>query len=198
MDLRYHGQTYDQQRLDEGHAVWQPLEEALGGADDIDSVSPDGLLDGNDVLPENIHALVPSSSGNYLLDIALDINTFLSSSEFAQSPPVVIGHSLGGKAALLHALMAGSAWSASPLVAPRAVVSLDAAPSEYTHTHSGLLRAMHQLPLGNYSSRQQAHQALAAEVPDANTRAFALTQLVQVSDVHVISTPPIFGHNIFS
>ncbi|ABV92565.1 alpha/beta hydrolase fold protein [Dinoroseobacter shibae DFL 12 = DSM 16493] len=79
----------------------------------------------------------------------------------------VLGHSMGGKAAMVLAL-------SQPEMVARLLVA-DIAPVTYDRTQVGLIDAMEGVDLSAVTKRSDADAALAADVPDAPTRAF-LTQ----------------------
>ncbi len=81
----------------------------------------------------------------------------------------VIGHSMGGKAAMVLALTA-------PELVKRLVVA-DIAPTAYSHTQMPLVRAMQALDLSQITSRKDADQALAAAIPEVGVRAFLIQSL---------------------
>jgi esterase len=81
----------------------------------------------------------------------------------------VLGHSMGGKAAMLLALT-------RPDLVGRLVVA-DIAPVAYAHDNTQHVRAMQGLSLAGLSTRGQADARLAATVPDASLRAFFLQSL---------------------
>lgn len=81
----------------------------------------------------------------------------------------LVGHSMGGKAAMAAALD-------SPERVHRLVV-VDIAPVVYTHTHVPLIDAMLKLDTGALGSRNEADEALAAEISDRMTRQFLLQSL---------------------
>lgn len=81
----------------------------------------------------------------------------------------VLGHSMGGKAAMTLAL------TRPDLV--RALVVADIAPMAYGHSQSHLIEAMRGLDLAALSSRGEADAALAAAVEDVAVRAFLLQSL---------------------
>jgi pimeloyl-ACP methyl ester carboxylesterase len=81
----------------------------------------------------------------------------------------VLGHSMGGKAAMLLALT-------YPDKVNRLVVG-DIAPVAYSHTQAHLVEAMAALDLSALDSRGDADRALAAAVPDPGVRAFLLQSL---------------------
>ncbi|MEO0388625.1 MAG: alpha/beta fold hydrolase [Pseudomonadota bacterium] len=82
----------------------------------------------------------------------------------------VLGHSMGGKAAMLLALT-------RPETVRRLVV-VDIAPVGYAHSQRPYLEAMRGLDLGQVTRRSLADKALAAAVPDAGVRAFLAQNLV--------------------
>ncbi|MCL5776787.1 alpha/beta fold hydrolase [Limibaculum sp. FT325] len=81
----------------------------------------------------------------------------------------VLGHSMGGKAAMTLAL------SEPGVVA--ALVAVDIAPVPYRHSHLGYVRAMRGLDLGRVTRRSDADPLLAGAIPDAGLRAFILQSL---------------------
>src|SRR5690606_24742477 len=81
----------------------------------------------------------------------------------------VLGHSMGGKAAMQLALTQGE-------LIDRVVVA-DIAPVAYGHSQSHLVRAMRGLDLRDLSARSVADRRLAATVEDAGVRAFLLQSL---------------------
>lgn len=88
---------------------------------------------------------------------------------------LVLGHSMGGKAAMTLALE-------SP-ARVRALVVVDIAPIRYRHqTHQPLITAMRGLDLGKARSRADADAALAAEIPNPVLRQFLLTNLQRGAD----------------
>ena len=78
----------------------------------------------------------------------------------------VMGHSMGGKAAMMLALT-------RPETVRRLVVA-DIAPMAYGHTQRHLIDAMRAVDLGAVSSRAEADAALAREVETPEVRAFLL------------------------
>jgi pimeloyl-ACP methyl ester carboxylesterase len=81
----------------------------------------------------------------------------------------VLGHSMGGKAAMVLALT-------HPDKVNRLVVA-DIAPVAYAHTQAHLVAAMERLDVSVVATRGDADRALAAEVEDAGVRAFLLQSL---------------------
>ncbi len=85
------------------------------------------------------------------------------------SPMDVVGHSMGGKAAMVLALT-------RPDLIRRLVVA-DIAPVTYGHSQTPLIQAMRGLDLSGLTSRAQADARLAGWVTDPGTRAFLLQSL---------------------
>jgi pimeloyl-ACP methyl ester carboxylesterase len=81
----------------------------------------------------------------------------------------VVGHSMGGKAAMALALTA-------PELVGRLLVS-DIAPVVYQHGNAQIARAMQAIALTPALTRQQADAALTAAVPAPDIRAFLLQNL---------------------
>jgi esterase len=82
----------------------------------------------------------------------------------------VLGHSMGGKAAMV---LAGR----NPDAVRRLVVA-DIAPVTYAHSQIGYVEAMRRLDLAGITRRSEADRKLADAVPDRGVRAFLLQSLV--------------------
>lgn len=81
----------------------------------------------------------------------------------------VLGHSMGGKAAMTLALT-------QPELVGRLIVA-DIAPVAYSHTQIHLVKALQAIDPSGFSKRSEADAAVRASVPDATTRAFLLQSL---------------------
>ena len=81
----------------------------------------------------------------------------------------VLGHSMGGKAAMVLAVQK------SELV--NRLIVADIAPVGYSHTQVHLIHAMRQLNPAEFDTRGAADAALAAHVDEASVRAFLLQSL---------------------
>jgi len=82
----------------------------------------------------------------------------------------LLGHSMGGKAAMVAALR-------DPDMVERLVV-VDVAPVAYPPRHLDLVRAMRALDLSGIKRRAEADQLLALPVPDPGERGFLLQNLM--------------------
>ncbi|MEM1235724.1 MAG: alpha/beta fold hydrolase [Pseudomonadota bacterium] len=80
----------------------------------------------------------------------------------------LLGHSMGGKAAMVAALSGA---------AVRRLIVGDIAPVGYTHTQIHLIDAMEALDLSTIASRSDADAALAGQIDDPTVRAFLLQSL---------------------
>ena len=90
-------------------------------------------------------------------------------------PPVrVIGHSMGGKAALRLAIDHGD-------LLDRIVVA-DIAPVNYGHNHNETLEAMLSVDLDQVASRADADEQMKLTIAEAPLRAFLLQNLVRQQD----------------
>lgn len=94
----------------------------------------------------------------------------------------VLGHSMGGKAAMALALI-------RPELVHRLLVA-DIAPVAYAHSQTPLIHAMRGLDLSQVANRGEADLMLAAAIPDDATRAFLLQSLDLKSD------PPRWRFNL--
>lgn len=99
--------------------------------------------------------------------MAADVAAMLSAEGFERAS--LVGHSMGGKVAMLLALEA-------PQRVDRLVV-VDIAPVRYTHSHRDLVERLLALDLSSITRRSEADAALEAAVPDPQLRAFLLQNL---------------------
>jgi len=105
-------------------------------------------------------------------DMAADLAEVL---EAQGAPADVLGHSMGGKAAMVLAL-------GRPDLVARLIVA-DIAPVAYGHTQLPLIDAMEGVDLAQVTLRRDADAALRGAVPDTATRAF-LTQSLDLTGDH--------------
>lgn len=95
-------------------------------------------------------------------------------------PPVVAGHSMGGKVAMYRALMNPDAVAA--------LISFDMAPRAYRHSHNPIFSGLRSLEgqdgLVHVDSRREADERLAEHIPERAIRAFLLKNLVPHEDAY--------------
>jgi esterase len=109
------------------------------------------------------HAESPWSDAHGYEEMASDL------AEVIEGRWDVLGHSMGGKAAMALALV-------HPEKVSRLVVA-DISPVAYAHTQSHLIDAMEALDLSSIETRGDADRALAASIEDDGVRAFLLQSL---------------------
>ncbi|WP_339695313.1 alpha/beta fold hydrolase [Celeribacter baekdonensis] len=103
-------------------------------------------------------------------DMAADLAEVLEAHIDTYGPCHVMGHSMGGKAAMVLAL-----------TRPELLKSLtvaDISPVAYAHDNTPLIHAMRGLDLSKVEKRSDADQMLAHDILDAGVRAFLLQSLV--------------------
>ncbi len=86
----------------------------------------------------------------------------------------VLGHSMGGKAAMVLAVM-------QPELVERLVV-VDIAPVRSSGTLIDVVRALRDVPLADYSRRAEVEAALAGAIPDPAVRGFLMLNLASGPD----------------
>ncbi|MEM7719118.1 MAG: alpha/beta fold hydrolase [Pseudomonadota bacterium] len=109
------------------------------------------------------HADSPWYDTHSYPDMAADMAEVLS------TPSDVIGHSMGGKAAMVLALQ-------RPDLVRRLMVA-DIAPVTYSHTQMPMIDAMRSVDLTSIRNRRDADEQLATLVEDMGVRAFLLQSL---------------------
>lgn len=119
------------------------------------------------------HGESPRADSQGYPDMAADLAEVIAA-EGGGEPMDVLGHSMGGKAAMALALL-------HPGTVNRLVVA-DIAPVAYGHSQSHHIRAMRALDLSGLGSRMEADRRLSALVEDAALRAFFLQSLDLKSD----------------
>ncbi len=109
-----------------------------------------------------------SDSMSYAL-MAADVNRCITALSLEQ--PVLIGHSMGGKVAMVLAQQA--------MLELSLLVVIDIAPIAYEHAseHAVLVKAMMKLPLDSIADRKQADQLLMADIKESSIRQFLLQNL---------------------
>jgi esterase len=98
----------------------------------------------------------------------------LLDSEDVPTPVNLVGHSMGGKVAMMVAL-------ARPDLVSKLLVE-DMAPKEYPQWFAPIIYSLINVNLSKYKSRLEVDDALAPEITDANLRMFLMTNLVRAED----------------
>jgi len=97
-----------------------------------------------------------------------DLRLFLDEHDLERAS--ILGHSLGGKVAMLFALLYGQMVEA--------LVVVDIAPVRYDHTYLAHVEAMRNIRLEDCADRRQVDRQLARGVEDATLRTFLMQNLV--------------------
>ncbi len=113
------------------------------------------------------HGESPWADGMSYADMAADVVRLMDDTGLERA--ALVGHSMGGKVAMVAALAAPERVSR--------LVAVDIAPVRYDHRHRLEIDAMRGLDLEAIRSRADADAALARSIPDASLRAFLLQNL---------------------
>ena len=111
--------------------------------------------------------------------MAADLERLLDTLELDSA--LVLGHSMGGKAAMLLALTRPERV--------RTLIAADIAPVAYRHDHREIIDSLLSLDLFRVASRAAADQALAADIRSPMVRQFLLTNLVREGDRYAWRIP---------
>ena len=113
------------------------------------------------------HGRSPHTAQHDYTALAADIETLLDRLDIGQA--ALLGHSMGGKAAMTFALNAPHRVSK--------LIVVDIAPVAYADQHTPMIDAMLALPLNEIKRRQDADRLLAPAITDSSIRAFLLQNL---------------------
>lgn len=115
------------------------------------------------------HGDSPHAPSMYWDDLAGDVLHVLDRTGIDQA--LMAGHSMGGKVAMTFANRHRERT--------RALLVLDIAPVTYPNRFAHIYAALNNLPVASFTTRQQAEQALAADIEDGPLRQFLLHNLVR-------------------
>lgn len=101
--------------------------------------------------------------------LAEDLHDFIS--EHHLDGPDIIGHSMGGKAAMNFAVKYPNLL--------RKLVVVDIVPKAYPVHHDAILDGLHAIPLSSLTSRTEADKLLVPFVPEPDVRQFLLKNLAR-------------------
>jgi esterase len=99
--------------------------------------------------------------------LAEDIHHFIRDHGIVN--PHIIGHSMGGKAAMNYAVKYPAGLNK--------LIVVDIVPKAYPVHHDAILDGLHAIPLDSLQSRTEADRLLSAFVPEADVRQFLLKNL---------------------
>ncbi|MBL7850591.1 MAG: alpha/beta fold hydrolase [Cyclobacteriaceae bacterium] len=113
------------------------------------------------------HGQSPHSEDMNYEVLAEDLHEFIQ--EHHIGTPHIIGHSMGGKAAMNFAVRYPAALDK--------LIVVDIVPKAYPVHHDAILDGLHAIPLENLRSRSEADSLLTPFVPEADVRQFLLKNL---------------------
>lgn len=116
------------------------------------------------VVDQRNHGSSPHTETMSYPAMAADVRTLMDNQGLAQA--TLLGHSLGGKVAMMTAL-------AYPKRVERLII-IDIAPVRYAWDHSELIEAMRRVDLGKIRRRGDADAQLQPRIPDPQLRLFLL------------------------
>jgi esterase len=113
------------------------------------------------------HGQSPHDDAFDYVSMVDDLLEFINDNKI--SDPVIIGHSMGGKAAMNFALAHGDKISK--------LVVVDIAPRYYDLEHYTILKGLKAIPISTLASRNEADDILSGFVPESDVRQFLLKNL---------------------
>ena len=113
------------------------------------------------------HGRSPWQHGMDYFLLAEDLAAFIDRRDLGS--PIVLGHSMGGKAAMVLAL--------TDPARVKSLIAVDIAPVGYAHSHLPFIEAMQRIDPGGIRSRKEAGERLREAIPDARIRGFLLQNL---------------------
>ena len=120
------------------------------------------------VVDQRNHGESPHADSHTYDDMVSDLLALCDRLNFDRV--VLCGHSMGGKVAMLFALLHPERLAS--------LAVLDIAPIHYKHSHAPYLRALMEVDLLSLSSRSEAEKALKSTITDTSTRLFLMQSLV--------------------
>lgn len=124
------------------------------------------------LLDQRNHGQSPHSPDFDYKLLAEDLEEFIREHSIQQ--PVILGHSMGGKAAMNFAVVHPNQLSK--------LIVVDIVPKTYPVHHDAILDGLKVVPLNGLSSRNEADKILSSYVPEAAVRQFLLKNLSRKSE----------------
>jgi len=119
------------------------------------------------VVDQRNHGQSPHTDEMNYAALAEDLHDFVV--EHGLSKPMIIGHSMGGKAVMNYAVNYPDEIGKFVIV--------DIVPKAYPVHHDHILEGLHDIPLGHLASRTEADALLSRNVPEPEVRQFLLKNL---------------------
>ena len=124
------------------------------------------------LIDQRNHGQSPHSDEfNYEL-LAEDLNSFIAEHELVR--PIILGHSMGGKAAMNYAVRYGEKLGN--------LIVVDIVPKTYPIHHDAILDGLKAITLDSLTSRTEADEILSRYVPETDVRQFLLKNLTRKSE----------------
>lgn len=123
-------------------------------------------------LDQRNHGKSPHTSEHTIQLMVDDINDFMFRHNITEA--VILGHSMGGKVAMLFALQ-------YPMLCTKLIVA-DMAPRAYKPGHDDVFDAIFQVDLGKIETRKEAEEAMKKYLGDNGTRQFILKNLERAEE----------------
>lgn len=117
------------------------------------------------------HGQSPHSDDFDYKSMVADLEEFIDDHQIQN--PIVIGHSMGGKAAMNFALAHPDKMSG--------LIVVDIAPRPYDLEHYTIVKGLNAIPIETLSSRNEADENLSKYVPEPDVRQFLLKNLQRKS-----------------
>jgi esterase len=117
------------------------------------------------------HGQSPHSDEFDYVSMVQDLSEFINTNQIQN--PVLIGHSMGGKAAMNFALANQDMLSK--------LIVFDIAPKSYDLEHYAIAEGLKAIPVDRIASRNEADEILAKHVPEQDVRQFLLKNLQRKS-----------------
>lgn len=121
------------------------------------------------VVDQRNHGQSPHSEDFDYEVLAADLLEFIE--EHQLKNPVLLGHSMGGKAVMNFALQ-------HPEL-PKALIIVDISPKAYEVRHDYIVEGLKAVPISSIQSRNEADEALSRHVADPAVRQFLLKNLMR-------------------
>ena len=118
-------------------------------------------------LDQRNHGQSPRGDEQDYHSMATDLREFLEDQQLDQ--PILIGHSMGGKAVMQYAMLYPNTYDK--------LVIVDIAPKFYPVHHADLIRGLNAIDLLNLKSRSEADTLLSQYEPSLTVRQFLLKNL---------------------
>jgi esterase len=123
-------------------------------------------------LDQRNHGRSPHAADFTLEDMANDVRDFMHEHQIPRAS--LLGHSMGGKVAMLFAVR-------NPELLDKLII-VDIAPRAYDAHHDVILDALSSIDLKQFTSREEIDKGLAVSIPQPEIRQFLMKNLLREDD----------------